>query len=274
MIRKDLDFFAELGVKLEIERGFARIRRDDELARTPFDEKRKIGKEQKATIARYAVEAEIQPGDTLLLDSGTQMELFVKELTKLRRTRIRVLSEACFPQHFMPYDGIDYVQLGGLLNRRAVVFADGVDNLETKGFFRKSNDKFLEEFFRDGRQAKAVITGTGFDENGGLLVNSKIIIDYKRSIINTSSEVIILIDPSKFNTPADHTVTHCGFSAEGGWLKSEKPATIIVHRPIEDKKDEYTFFDPDALGDKEIPIDGSLKEDYPGIRVFRTTLMP
>lgn len=137
---------------------------------------------EKRLIAAYAVRYKICDGDQLLLDSGTQLGAFVKELVASGRPGLRVISQAAgFELDFLNYPG-DYVQLGGVLDSRSAAFLDS-KGLSTGTYFEQSTERFLDEFCRGKGKYKAIISGTAFTFEKGLMVNSSDIIRYKHMML-------------------------------------------------------------------------------------------
>ena len=227
--------------------------------------------EEKRLLASYAVRYLIPDGAHLLLDSGTQIEAFVKELKRQQRIGIRAVGNgATYGIHFLNYHSADYVQLGGVLNTRGAFFLDGSEHFSTNRLFGENTDKFLKEYCHGNY--KAIVSPTGFTYANGLSVNTQVVIDYKRKIINSASEIIILIVHSKFFVDARQSVTHCGLSPDSWLSESQKPATIILDTRWEEsgESEEFVKF-ASHPNIHEIHFEDRI-EDYPDIRIFQTHL--
>jgi DeoR/GlpR family transcriptional regulator of sugar metabolism len=266
-IRADINWLAEAGAVKKFHGG-AKVVGIEGFYTGLFRSKTLHCAAEKDLIASFAVTHLIADGDNLLLDSGTQLEAFVHQL-RHKRSGIRAISHAAnLAMHFLTYPDSEYVQLGGLLNTRAVLFADGNTRLVTERFFEDMTDKFLRDFCQTGRY-KAVITGTALTCDKGVAVNSEDAIKYKQRILKAASEVIILADHSKFSQVARGTVTHCGLAPDP-WLGSEtKPAVVVVDWKDQDRPAELDKF-AKKLPPAELPE--QVKREYRDIRVFRTTL--
>jgi len=271
-IRKDLD---NLQKYMTVDRFYGGARLVSAGHRTSFYEvKSRRCPEEKELIASFVAEHLVNDGDNLLLDSGTQMKAFVKALKRHHRTGIRVFSQAAnFGDEFLDYPEADYIQLGGVLNTRAVVFLDSSERFYTESFFEEMNSEFFKRYCEERGTYIAVVTGTAFSCRKGIAVNTADIINYKRQIIRLAEKVIILIDHSKFDLSARDTVTHCGLQNDD-WLEAgeEKDAVIVIDTNWGDDEPSPEF--------KQLAESKSIKRQvitddrkYSELAVFKTKLV-
>jgi DeoR/GlpR family transcriptional regulator of sugar metabolism len=241
--------------------------------------------EGKHQVAGFAVERFIGDGDHLLLDGGTQVEAFV-EVCNGTRQGIRAISHsASLALHFLKPRVNGFLQLGGVLDERTAAFGDNHDRFGTGDFFFTHATEVLRRFCHGGY--KAIVTGTAFSCEKGVAVTSQSVIEYKRAIINAASEVIILLDHSKFTESARQTVTFCGLvdddangkrKSDEEWLEEDKPAHIVVEGPWKNNKasrdeapEEFLRLRSDR-GIHELPLRSEERKKYPTVYLFQTTL--
>lgn len=270
-IRKDIEQLDSL--RLDRFYGGVRLAQQPEVG-SFYAVKQRRHREEKDLIAAYAVEHEVDDGDNLLLDSGTQMEAFVRALKKQRRSGIRVFSQAAnFADVFFSYQEADYIQLGGVLNPRAVVFLDSKERFSTESFFEDTTRKFFDTLCYGRGRYTAVITGTGFSPDRGIAVNTADIIKYKQDIITLANKVLVLLDHSKFSAIARDTVTYCGLKPDL-WLEGavEKEVVIVVDTNWSDDsgiENFAKFSEHPNIKAQSLPDEPK----YDKLRVFKTTLV-
>ncbi len=267
-IREDISWLAE-GM-IEQFHGGARLTVPGG-SRHPYSLRSRQAADEKDLIAAFAAENYIKDGDYLLLDGGTQMEAFVRALSQLPRSGIRAVSQAGnFAMHFLSIPEAEYVQLGGLLDTRTVLFADSAARLNTGTFFTRQAEQFLQEQCQK-LPFKAVATASAFSCEKGMTAGLQVAVQYKRLILNAAAEeVIYLVDSHKFAANPAMTITWCGLKPDGDWLGKSKKAIVIVDWKEPVPAELKRFAAHPAV--EEEPLGKALQKKYPAVKVFRTRL--
>ncbi len=174
-------------------------------------------------LAEYVVESMIDEWDHLLLDAGRTTNRIAYQLAQTPKEGLRVITNSYAP-HFLElytHGEIEIGQLGGTPVPRSFCY------VESPG-----GDRFFDPFWAG--PFKAIITGTGFAPETGLLVNNPSIIAMKQRFIKAASSVILVIGHAKMGKIARGTVTFCGFNKDP-WLIQHYEAqrsSGVEHLPV------------------------------------------
>jgi DeoR/GlpR family transcriptional regulator of sugar metabolism len=157
-------------------------------------------------LSEYVVRTFIKWNDSLLLDTGRTVDMVAHQIAVQQRTGLRIITNSYAPHVLELYTqgGIELVQLGGIPVPRAFCY------VKCPG-----GDAFYQPYWAG--PFKAILTGSGFQPDIGLVVNHPDIIEVKRRFIKAASEVILMLDHSKFKKTARDTVTFCGLKPDP-WL--------------------------------------------------------
>jgi DeoR family transcriptional regulator of aga operon len=122
-IRKDLAFLEERGVLVRCYGGAVAAGVIGIADEPPVDAKRGLHTSEKERIGRLAASM-IQPGDAIILDSGTTTAQIARFLPE--RTHVIVLTnDAGILNHLMRREEVEIVLLGGRLRRKNMAFYGG-----------------------------------------------------------------------------------------------------------------------------------------------------
>jgi DeoR family fructose operon transcriptional repressor len=145
-----------------------------------FSEKEIQNQSEKKSMALKAASF-IKDGDTILLDSGTTVHYLVQELRSFQRLTI-VTNALSYASELQQHSGIEVIFLGGNLR---------FGTLSLVG-------SFAEMCLDRIRVDKAFIATNGIHLKEGLTTPNISEADIKRKMIESSKEVILLADSSKF----------------------------------------------------------------------------
>lgn len=180
-------------------------------------------------LSEYVVRNLIHWDDSLLLDTGRTVDRVAQHIIAQGTSGLRIITNSYTPHILELYTqgGIELVQLGGTPIPRSFCF------VKCPG-----GDTFYQPYWNG--PFKAILTGSAFDNADGLTVNNPDIIEMKKRFIKAASEIILILDHSKFNRTARETVTFCGMKPDP-WLTTEPasqdaadtstPLTIVTDIP-------------------------------------------
>ena len=180
--RKDLAFLEERGVLVRCYGGAVAAGVIEIADEPPVDAKRGLHTSEKERIGRLAASM-IQPGDAIILDSGTTTAQIARFLPE--RTHVIVLTnDAGILNHLMRREEVEIVLLGGRLRRKNMAFYGGqteaaLDSLQVDRLFLGV----------DGIDLQRGIT-THFE--GEAIVN--------RKMARVARQIIAVTDGSKFGS--------------------------------------------------------------------------
>jgi len=266
-IRSDLIWMQnDLRMPLSRSGGEATLAKDSAAGHDRYDRRRKLHQRQKDLIGAFAANNCVVERDRLILDGGSTLEAFVKNLNLDPTPELRVVTASDFCDAFD--EATVYVQLGGAFDSWGRAFVDSA-KLRTGNFFFESAGSFLREFCVG---YKAIISGSAFSEEHGLSGGTWPVVRLKRVFLDVASEVIILLDHAKFTAPTSgaHTITYCGFMPDP-WLTTPKSAVLIVDDFSDWDKNEPPAFKTFKERATETT---SEKEREFQVRSFKFTLLP
>lgn len=187
-IRKDLAFLEERGVLVRCYGGAVAAGVIGVADEPPVDAKRGLHTSEKERIGRLAASM-IQPGDAIILDSGTTTAQIARFLPE--RTHVIVLTnDAGILNHLMRREEVEIVLLGGRLRRKNMAFYGGqteaaLDSLQVDRLFLGV----------DGIDLQRGIT-THFE--GEAIVN--------RKMARVARQIVAVTDGSKFGRTCLHRI--------------------------------------------------------------------
>ena len=186
--------------------GGAELEEEAHLYRSFTDNSREGELEALHLLGDYIVSHMIGDWDHLLLDAGRTTDRVAYQIAGDQKEGLRIITNSYAPHVLELYTkgGIEIAQLGGTPVPRSFCY------VESSG-----GDAFYHPFWAG--PFKAILTGTGFHPDTGLLVNNPYIIEMKQRFIKASSEIILVLDHTKFGKIARGTVTFCGFRRDP-WL--------------------------------------------------------
>ncbi|SVB52573.1 uncharacterized protein METZ01_LOCUS205427 [marine metagenome] len=209
-VRGDFDEVSEVlkarGLHLNRYYGGAELVEEAHLYRNFTDSSKEGELEALHLLGDYVVSQMIGDWDHLLLDGGRTTDRIAYQIADDQKEGLRIITNSYAPHVLELYTrgGIEIAQLGGTPVPRSFCY------VECPG-----GDSFNHPFWAG--PFKAILTGTGFHPHTGLLVNNPYIIEIKQRFIKAASEIILVLDHSKFGKIARGVVTFCGFRRDP-WL--------------------------------------------------------
>jgi DeoR family myo-inositol catabolism operon transcriptional repressor len=158
----------------------------------PFEERNIKNISEKILIAKNAAKY-VEDGDIIFIDSGTTTVNMV-EFLKDRKNVIIITNNLNIIFNAIPYSNLQIISLGGNLIRNTNSFAC----LETATFFENFNIN------------KAFMAATGISITKGVTNYAHFEYQIKKTAVETSDEIFLLADYSKFNTSS--LITYCNLN--------------------------------------------------------------
>lgn len=175
-IRRDVQELVDRGELKKVYGGVSVIKKNLE----SFQDRQVRNQEQKTIIAKKA-SCFVEDGDFIFIDSGTTtIELF--EFIKEKHLTI-FTNSVDFIVRALPFKNLNIISFGGLLDRT------------TNSFGSPRNMDFLKDF----NIKKAFMASTGISLSNGVTNASPQESELKKTVVNRSSEVYLLIDHDKFD---------------------------------------------------------------------------
>jgi DeoR family transcriptional regulator, myo-inositol catabolism operon repressor len=175
-IRRDVQELVERGELKKVYGGVSAIHKKLE----SFKDRKIRNQEQKVLIAKRA-SSYVEDGDFIFIDSGTttiEMFEFIKE-----RDLTIFTNSIDFIVRAIPFENLNVISIGGMLDRK------------TNSFSNPRNMDLLKDF----NIKKAFMASTGVSLSNGVTNASPLESELKRTIVNRSSEVYLLVDHDKFD---------------------------------------------------------------------------
>lgn len=199
-IRNDLELLAHEGLLVRDHGGA--IARTHTALSVAFDQRARLNLEAKQRIGQAAA-ALVQPGDTIMLDSGSTLLEMAKRLPNLSPLTIIT-------------NGLNVAIQVGSLPDAHVVLAGGSLSLETIGTVGPLAERDLGDLLAD----KLFLGTDAFELETGLSDVSIEVARVKRTMISAAKQVILLADSGKFPTRAMARVAplsavHCIITDKG-----------------------------------------------------------
>ena len=180
-IRRDLDSLEKTGVVKRIHGGVILSQRTDGLQPT-FYERVEEFKDEKDKIGAEAA-SRINPGDIIFFDAGTTTLAIVKHIP----------------------DNLEFTAItNGLLTAVALASKPNINLIEIGGNIHKTSFSVVNymavEMIRKFHGNKAFISTKAFDLPYGTFEAQMSLIEVKKAMVESSEEIILLADYSKFNS--------------------------------------------------------------------------
>jgi DeoR/GlpR family transcriptional regulator of sugar metabolism len=183
-IRRDLRALESTGLIRRTHGGAVRWPQDSAEQLVLAREKRQmLAMAQKAAIAAYAARELVHDGDSIVLEGSTTVTGMVAHLGD--RHDLTVVTNSLFTAE----------EMRRRLSRGATLLCAG-------GILRPESSTFIghvaERFFRELHVRRLFLSATGLTLQGGITDPQLLETQVKRAMIESASEVIVLIDSSKF----------------------------------------------------------------------------
>jgi DeoR/GlpR family transcriptional regulator of sugar metabolism len=155
------------------------------------ENRQKLYAPQKAAIACYAAQALITDGDILILEGGTTVTGVVPYLTERHDLTIVTNGLDTTNQlHHLMHPSTTIICAGGILRPEASTFVGPV----------------AERFFQEFHANRVFLSATGLTLRTGVTDPSMLETQVKRAMLASASEVVMLLDSSKFGVKSLMTV--------------------------------------------------------------------
>lgn len=191
-IRRDLKVLEEKGLVVRTLGGA--IRWPPSLAEgtlLPWHRREKVAAAQKASIARYAAQHLVSDGDIITLEGGTTAGAMIEHLAD--KQDLTVVTNGFYTTgallRWLP-PATTVICAGGMLQRETTTFVGPVAN----------------RFFREFHARRLFLSATGLTLEAGATDPQMLETDVKRTMVESATEVIMLIDSSKFGVQSLMTV--------------------------------------------------------------------
>ena len=187
-IRKDLAFLAEKGISVRCYGGAVAADVIGVVEESPVDKKRGLHMSEKERIGRLAASM-VQPGDAIILDSGTTTAQIVPFLPD-EPDIIALTNDAGILSQLMKKQHIEIVLLGGRLRRKNMAFYGG-----------QTEDAL------DSLQVDRLFLGVdGIDLQRGVTTHFEAEAMLNRKMVRAARQVIAVTDGSKFGRTCLHRI--------------------------------------------------------------------
>jgi len=153
-----------------------------------FTERQVQNKSEKELIGRTAASF-VDNGDIIFIDSGTTT-LEMMEYVKHKQLTI-ITNNLDFIIRALPYENLNIITLGGLLQRN------------TKSFASVKSTDIIKEYNIN----KAFMASTGISISNGVTNSSPLESEIKKNVVDRSSQIFLLTDHKKFEKYA--LMTYC-----------------------------------------------------------------
>ncbi|MDT8859239.1 DeoR/GlpR family DNA-binding transcription regulator [Alkalihalobacillus sp. MEB130] len=183
-IRRDVQELVESGEYKKVYGGVSVNRTRLE----PFHDRKTRNLHQKQLIAKKAA-SYIIDGDVIFIDSGTTTLELIEFIKTLELTIIT--NNLDFIIQTLPFENLNVISTGGVLERKTKSFA----SLTKQDILKSHNIN------------KAFMASAGVTIKNGVTNSSPLETDLKRTVVERSSEVFLLVDHNKFDQHA--VMTYC-----------------------------------------------------------------
>ncbi|KHF40897.1 DeoR/GlpR family DNA-binding transcription regulator [Halalkalibacter okhensis] len=183
-IRRDVQELVEFGDYKKVYGGIS----VNQTRLEPFHDRKTRHLHQKRLIAKKAA-SYLLDGDVIFIDSGTTTLEMVDFIKTLELTIIT--NNLDFIIRTLPFDNLNVISTGGVLERKTNSFAS----------FTK------QDILKSHNINKAFMASSGVSIKNGVTNSSPLETDLKRTVVERSSEVFLLIDVNKFDRHA--VMTYC-----------------------------------------------------------------
>lgn len=178
-VRSDLDALAAMGAIVRSHGGA--VRRLEATQDYPLRTKETLHRAEKVRIGKAAAEL-VQPGETIILDSGTTTAEIARHLKKLKLQQVTVITNALnIAAELMDCSGISLIMIGGLM--RPVSWS----------FVGPQAEAMMNEFHAD----RLFLAVDGFDLENGPSTPDVLEAQLNNVMIRSAKEVNVVADFSK-----------------------------------------------------------------------------
>ncbi|MFP5107348.1 DeoR/GlpR family DNA-binding transcription regulator [Neobacillus sp. C211] len=184
-IRRDVQELVDRGELKKVYGGVSVVHKKLE----SFQDRQIRNQQQKVLISEKA-SCYVEDGDFIFIDSGTTtIEMF----DYLKDKNLTIFTNSIdFIVRALPVENLNVISVGGMLDRKTNSFV----NSRNMGLFKDYNIK------------KAFMASTGISLVNGVTNASPLESELKKTIVNRSSEVYLLVDHAKFDKYG--LMTYCG----------------------------------------------------------------
>ncbi|MDR4949442.1 DeoR/GlpR family DNA-binding transcription regulator [Neobacillus cucumis] len=167
-----------------------------------FQDRQVRNQQQKVLISEKA-SSFVEDGDFIFIDSGTTtIEMF----NYLKDKNLTIFTNSIdFIVRALPFENLNVISVGGMLDRK------------TNSFVNPRN----MDLFKDYNIKKAFMASTGISLANGVTNASPLESELKKTIVNRSSEVYLLIDHDKFDKYG--LMTFCGLNEIDVLITDRRP---------------------------------------------------
>jgi DeoR/GlpR family transcriptional regulator of sugar metabolism len=176
-VRRDLRDMAGEGLLVRTHGGA--VRPEGYAYEPSYSEKSRLAAEEKAAIARLAVQL-VHPGDSILLGPGTTTLALARLLAGIPELAV-VTNSLLVANALLPASGVEVMLTGGMLRR-------SIHALVGPG---------AEDSLRSLRSARAFISGNGLTVQRGLSTPSQLVASTDRAVAAAAQQVVVLADHTK-----------------------------------------------------------------------------
>ncbi|KEI15471.1 DeoR/GlpR family DNA-binding transcription regulator [Clostridium haemolyticum] len=179
-IRRDITVLVNKGIVKKVYGGIT-LNNEKNLT-VPFEQREVTHKDEKYLIAKYASKL-VEDNDIIFIDSGTTTVHMIPFLTDRKNLTI-ITNNLNILLKALPYSNVDILSTGGTLFR------------ETNSLIGVEASNFLKNY----NISKAFMATTGFSIDKGVTNSSNFEYEVKKTVVENSSNVILLADHSKLDT--------------------------------------------------------------------------
>lgn len=197
-IRRDVQELVDRGELKKVYGGVSMIQKKLE----SFEDRLIRNQEQKILISKKAASF-VEDGDFIFIDSGTTtIEMF----NFLKDRNLTIFTNSIdFIVCALPFENLNVISVGGMLDRK------------TNSFVNPRN----MDLFKDYNIKKAFMASTGISLINGVTNASPLESELKKTIVNRSSEVYLLVDHDKFDKYG--LMTYCSLDQIDYLVTNKKP---------------------------------------------------
>ncbi|MBT2736953.1 DeoR/GlpR family DNA-binding transcription regulator [Bacillus sp. ISL-7] len=197
-IRRDVQELVDRGELKKVYGGVSVVHKKLE----SFQDRQIRNQQQKVLISEKA-SCYVEDGDFIFIDSGTTtIEMF----DYLKDKNLTIFTNSIdFIVRALPVENLNVISVGGMLDRKTNSFV----NSRNMGLFKDYNIK------------KAFMASTGISLVNGVTNASPLESELKKTIVNRSSEVYLLVDHAKFDKYG--LMTYCGLDEIDYLITDQQP---------------------------------------------------
>ncbi|EDS77718.1 DNA-binding protein [Clostridium novyi A str. 4552] len=205
-IRRDITVLEQKGIIKKVYGGIT-LNNEEKLT-VPFEQREVKYKEEKYLIAKSASEL-VEDNDIIFIDSGTTTVHMIPFLNDKKNLTI-ITNNLNILMKALPYSNVDILSTGGTLFRET----NSLIGIEASNFLKNYNI------------SKAFMATTGFSIEKGVTNSSNFEYDVKKTVVENSSNVILLADHSKLDTAS--LKTYCNLEDIDCFITDKLPPKQYV----------------------------------------------